>query len=41
MCVDYTDLNKHCSKDPFGLPARWYLLIHMGFHVPHATQVRA
>jgi hypothetical protein len=20
MCVDYTDLSKHCSKDPFGLP---------------------
>jgi hypothetical protein len=20
MCVDYTDLNRHCSKDPFGLP---------------------
>jgi hypothetical protein len=20
MCVDYTDLNKHCPKDPFGLP---------------------
>ena len=20
MCVDYTDLNKHCAKDPFGLP---------------------
>jgi hypothetical protein len=20
MCVDYTDLNKHCSKDPFELP---------------------
>jgi hypothetical protein len=20
MCVDYTDLNKHCSKDPFTLP---------------------
>jgi hypothetical protein len=20
MCVDYTDLNKHCSKDPFRLP---------------------
>jgi hypothetical protein len=20
MCVDYTDVNKHCSKDPFGLP---------------------
>src|SRR5437016_5029170 len=20
MCVDYTDLNKACSKDPFGLP---------------------
>jgi hypothetical protein len=20
MCVDYTDLNKHCSKDPFDLP---------------------
>jgi hypothetical protein len=20
MCVDYTDLNKHCSKDPFALP---------------------
>ena len=20
MCVDYTDLNKHSSKDPFGLP---------------------
>jgi len=20
MCVDYTGLNKHCLKDPFGLP---------------------
>ena len=20
MCVDYTDLNKHCPKVPFGLP---------------------
>jgi hypothetical protein len=20
MCVDYTDLNKHCLKDPFELP---------------------
>jgi len=20
MCVAYTDLNKHCPKDPFGLP---------------------
>ena len=20
MCVDYTDLNKHCKQDPFGLP---------------------
>jgi hypothetical protein len=20
MCVDYTNLNKHCRKDPFGLP---------------------
>jgi hypothetical protein len=20
MCVDYTDLNKHCTKGPFGLP---------------------
>jgi hypothetical protein len=20
MCVDYTDLNKHCPKDPFALP---------------------
>jgi hypothetical protein len=20
MCVDYTDLNKVCKKDPFGLP---------------------
>jgi hypothetical protein len=20
MCVDYTDLNKNCPKDPFGLP---------------------
>jgi hypothetical protein len=20
MCVDYTDLNKHCPKHPFGLP---------------------
>jgi hypothetical protein len=20
MCVVYTDLNKHCPKDPFGLP---------------------
>jgi hypothetical protein len=20
MCVNYTDLNRHCPKDPFGLP---------------------
>jgi hypothetical protein len=20
ICVDHTDLNKHCPKDPFGLP---------------------
>ena len=20
MCVDYSDINKHCPKDPFGLP---------------------
>jgi hypothetical protein len=20
MCIDYTDLNKHYPKDPFGLP---------------------
>ena len=20
MCIDYTDLNKHCPKDPSGLP---------------------
>jgi hypothetical protein len=20
MCVDYTDFNKHCPKDPFRLP---------------------
>jgi hypothetical protein len=20
MCIDYTDLNKHCPKDLFGLP---------------------
>ena len=20
MCIDYTDLNKHCPKDPFDLP---------------------
>ena len=20
MCVDYTDLNKHCPKDSYGLP---------------------
>jgi hypothetical protein len=20
MCIDYTDLNKHCLKDPFGFP---------------------
>jgi hypothetical protein len=20
MCIDYTDLNKECPKDPFGLP---------------------
>jgi hypothetical protein len=20
MCIDYTDLNRHCSKDLFGLP---------------------
>jgi hypothetical protein len=20
MCIDYTDLNKHCPKNPFGLP---------------------
>ena len=23
MCVDYTNLNKHCPKDPFGLPRKW------------------
>jgi hypothetical protein len=23
MFVNYTDLNKHCTKDPFGLP-RFY-----------------
>ena len=22
MCIDYTYLNKHCPKDPFGLPRR-------------------
>jgi hypothetical protein len=35
MCVDYTDLNKHCPKDPFGLPRidqvgrfdRWMLYV--------------
>jgi hypothetical protein len=27
MCVDYTDLNKHCPKDPFGLP-RIYQVIN-------------
>jgi hypothetical protein len=21
MCVDYTDLNRACKKDPFGLPS--------------------
>jgi hypothetical protein len=20
MCIDYINLNKHCPKDPFGLP---------------------
>jgi putative transposase len=20
MCIDYTNLNKHCAKDPFPLP---------------------
>jgi hypothetical protein len=20
MCIDYTDLNRHCPKDPFPLP---------------------
>jgi hypothetical protein len=20
MCIDYTNLNRHCSKDPFPLP---------------------
>jgi hypothetical protein len=20
MCIDYTDLNRHCPKDPFALP---------------------
>jgi hypothetical protein len=20
ICIDYTDLNKHCPKDPLGLP---------------------
>jgi hypothetical protein len=20
MCIDYTDLNEHCPKDPFSLP---------------------
>jgi hypothetical protein len=22
MCVDFSDLNKHCPKDPFGLPRK-------------------
>ena len=26
MCIDYTDLNKHCPKDPFGLPRIDYVI---------------
>jgi hypothetical protein len=26
MCVDYTDLNKHCPKDPFRLPRIDYVV---------------
>jgi hypothetical protein len=41
MCVDYTDLNKHCPKDHFGLPridhvvnstAGCVLLCYSGYH---------
>jgi hypothetical protein len=41
MCVDYTDLNKHCPKDPFGLPridqvvnstASCYLLSYLDYY---------
>jgi hypothetical protein len=26
MCIDYTDLNRHCSKDPFPLPRINYVV---------------
>jgi hypothetical protein len=26
MCVDYTDLNKHCPKDPFALPCIYQVI---------------
>jgi hypothetical protein len=33
MCVDYTDLNKHCPKDPFGLPRiDQFLDCYSGYH---------
>jgi hypothetical protein len=28
MCVDYTDLNKACKKDPFGLPQIDQVVVH-------------
>ena len=28
MCIDYTDLNKDCPKDPFALP-RFYKIIDL------------
>ena len=27
MCINYTDLNKHCPKDPFGLPSTDQVMI--------------
>ena len=32
MCVDYTDLNKHYPKDPFGLPRIDEVLIVVNNH---------
>ena len=32
MCVDYTDLNKHCPKDPFGLPRIDHIIDSTVYH---------
>jgi hypothetical protein len=32
MCIDYTDLNKHCSKDPFPLARIDQVDCYSGYH---------